>query len=516
MQPDQGQGPLNSFSEVSGLRRSRQPFKIAGVMMGSTENLAMCNDELASVFARRRRRRSATPVKIGGITMGDENITSDSEDGGVSASNAPFGATYATGSLPRRNKRSSYHSGMRSSNLGMWGQRIFVNSQNGEDEQQQPQKKAHNNHALQNGQASASGKVAAADKATFNKQSEEDATAKELGDVKQFLTDMHSEINAMTTSAYSLVEQSMTTSSMSKVEHAEQHNGYCNNKGDSGGLTCNNSHYTEKSECSEIFSKTSTQQQHTTNKSTEHFVPTPFCNSSNNSTLDRTHSHAPSALLKVDTPLMSQANSKRRPEQTVSATPDDLPKLAPVMMAKGQEATEEDEMDRLERCSTVSVEETIVIGAAQNRTHTKERMKVKEKAKKDEKKQVGQENSGHLGNIDDDNEVIEVNPDQVKYHSGETPHPNRFETEQIFTVMSEANSEDEEIVEVTPGEVHYHDAIAKQMGLLVPPKVANNPRRGCQKIALASSCNNLGLYRAPQKKGQSSSTLEGRRPRQDP
>ena len=34
----------------------------------------LVNDELASVFAnRRRRRRSATPVKIGGIVMGDEN-----------------------------------------------------------------------------------------------------------------------------------------------------------------------------------------------------------------------------------------------------------------------------------------------------------------------------------------------------------------------------------------------------------------------------------------------------------
>ena len=42
--------------------------------MGSQENLENVNDELAAVFAnRRRRRRSATPVKIGGIVMGDEN-----------------------------------------------------------------------------------------------------------------------------------------------------------------------------------------------------------------------------------------------------------------------------------------------------------------------------------------------------------------------------------------------------------------------------------------------------------
>ena len=59
---------------INGLRRSRNPIKVAGITMGSQENLENVNDELAAVFAnRRRRRRSATPVKIGGIVMGDEN-----------------------------------------------------------------------------------------------------------------------------------------------------------------------------------------------------------------------------------------------------------------------------------------------------------------------------------------------------------------------------------------------------------------------------------------------------------
>ena len=58
---------------INGLRRSRNPIKVAGITMGSQENLENVNDELAAVFAnRRRRRRSATPVKIGGIVMGDE------------------------------------------------------------------------------------------------------------------------------------------------------------------------------------------------------------------------------------------------------------------------------------------------------------------------------------------------------------------------------------------------------------------------------------------------------------
>jgi hypothetical protein len=63
---------VNGVNEVNGLRRARNPIKVAGITMGSQDNLDTVNDELADVFAnRRRRRRSATPVKIGGITMGD-------------------------------------------------------------------------------------------------------------------------------------------------------------------------------------------------------------------------------------------------------------------------------------------------------------------------------------------------------------------------------------------------------------------------------------------------------------
>ena len=64
---------VNGVNELNGLRRARNPIKVAGITMGSQDNLDTVNDELADVFAnRRRRRRSATPVKIGGITMGDQ------------------------------------------------------------------------------------------------------------------------------------------------------------------------------------------------------------------------------------------------------------------------------------------------------------------------------------------------------------------------------------------------------------------------------------------------------------
>ena len=88
---------ISNFNDASGLRRSRQPIKVAGITMGSTENLNV-DDELASVFAnRRRRRRSATPVKIGGIVMGDENGSEDQDE-------LPFGQD-------QKSKRNSYHPG---------------------------------------------------------------------------------------------------------------------------------------------------------------------------------------------------------------------------------------------------------------------------------------------------------------------------------------------------------------------------------------------------------------------
>ena len=47
--PDQ-----NGVNEINGLRRSRNPVKIAGITMGSQDSLDSVNDELSSVFANRR------------------------------------------------------------------------------------------------------------------------------------------------------------------------------------------------------------------------------------------------------------------------------------------------------------------------------------------------------------------------------------------------------------------------------------------------------------------------------
>lgn len=117
--------PDQNFNELNGLRRSRNPIKVAGITMGSQENV---NDELAAVFAnRRRRRRSATPVKIGGIIMGE-----DGEETVESDKQLPFGGGGGV------NKRNSYHPGCnqqkRNSSIGMWGQRMFTNGHNFEPE----------------------------------------------------------------------------------------------------------------------------------------------------------------------------------------------------------------------------------------------------------------------------------------------------------------------------------------------------------------------------------------------
>jgi hypothetical protein len=90
---------------------------------------------------------------------------------------------------------------------------------------------------------------------------------------------------------------------------------------------------------------------------------------------------------------------------------------------------------------------------------------------------VSQAAVSNLDDDDDDDDIIEIEPDQVKYHSGETPHPNRVDPGEVFQVMSEAEDDDFEedvdiIVEVSSGQVHYHEAIAKQMGLLLPPKTS--------------------------------------------
>lgn len=124
--------PDQNFNEINGLRRSRNPIKVAGITMGSQENV---NDELAAVFAnRRRRRRSATPVKIGGIVMGEDGEDNDSEK-----QQLPFGGGGGV------SKRNSYHPGCngqakRNSSIGMWGQRMFTNGHNFDsDTSQKPQ-----------------------------------------------------------------------------------------------------------------------------------------------------------------------------------------------------------------------------------------------------------------------------------------------------------------------------------------------------------------------------------------
>ena len=161
--------PENTYNEINGLRRSRNPIKVAGITMGSQENLA-ANDELSSVFARRRRRRSATPVKIGGIVMGD-GLEGNEND----VPEAPFGGT--------TNKRNSYHPGMnrKNSNMGMWGQRFFTNtggSSNGTTEHRCPDD----------------------DSNSFEVKKDEEGGSG-ICDVKQFLTDMQKEITALTNSA---------------------------------------------------------------------------------------------------------------------------------------------------------------------------------------------------------------------------------------------------------------------------------------------------------------------------
>ena len=162
--------PENTYNEINGLRRSRNPIKVAGITMGSQENLA-ANDELSSVFARRRRRRSATPVKIGGIVMGDglEGHETDVPE-------APFGGT--------TNKRNSYHPGMnrKNSNMGMWGQRFFTNT------------------GTSNGGTTEQFRCPDDDSNSFEVKKDEEGGSG-ICDVKQFLTDMQKEITALTNSA---------------------------------------------------------------------------------------------------------------------------------------------------------------------------------------------------------------------------------------------------------------------------------------------------------------------------
>ena len=98
---------------------------------------------------------------------------------------------------------------------------------------------------------------------------------------------------------------------------------------------------------------------------------------------------------------------------------------------------------KLETCNSVSIEETVVINPN--------------------------------AKVEDDEEIIEIEPEMVKYHSGQTPHPNRFDPLKVFNVMSEAE-DDDEIIEVQPSDVHIHDSTMKT-SLLVPP----SPSRSLSK-----------------------------------
>jgi hypothetical protein len=271
-----------NFNDTNGLRKIRQPIKLAGITMGSQENLAV-NDELASVFAnRRRRRRSATPVKIGGILMGEDGDEQQQQsDDEAANAGMPFGDS--SGAV--MNKRASYHPGMNvfknrhSSNIGMWGQRMFVNG--------------HNFNESSNSSTNVK-------KATTNTNTitegvrAEDSKNTEMSEVKQFLTDMHSEINALTNNAYNLeLEQTTSTSSSSEVKTSES-----------------------------------------------------------------TTMQSSSVLRSSDYGSLSRTSGLLKNRRIYNETPDDLPTLAPIIIQRSQDDIED---DRLERCSTVSVEETIFI-----------------------------------------------------------------------------------------------------------------------------------------------------------
>ena len=280
-----------------------------------------------------------------------------------------------------------------------------------------------------------------------------------MNNVKQFLTDMHSEITALTSNAYSLVNESSSSEATTTSTSTKMVNGHTESRESKSESTTTSTEEVVRRETKTMSTKTSEEKMSTSqsinktkNESSAYSYASTFESTQHSSAVTKQESKAAPA------PVVN-----KRSDRNASATPDDLPRLdsLPVggymnpLNSQHNHQKEEAEEDRLERCSTVSVEETIVIGA-----------------------------KSASAPVEADDEVIEVNPDQVKYHSGETPHPNRFEAEQIFTVMSEAEeeTEDAEIVEVTPGEVHYHDAIAKQMGLLVPPPAnVNNPAEAVSK-----------------------------------
>lgn len=370
-----GSEPPDNHNEINGLRRSRHPIKVAGIAMGTQDNPV--NDELASVFAnRRRRRRSATPVKIGGIVMGDGESADESDS---SAATAPFGG----GSC---NKRNSYHPGMtpkRNSSIGMWGQRVFANGHNFEH---------YDTGSLSRGKSKA--------KPTDDASSSNAATIEnlEISDVKEFLTNMHSEITALTSSAHNLA-----ASDHSSITSKANVNG----------------HSSESSSC---FKSTTTSYSSISKHEEEEISII---------------SESRTASASISRAQHYESTNNRLSE----SFDDDLPKLAPIANDQTSRSVEEQTIANDQK--SMSVEQTIII-----------------KPKKNQE--------------DEEEDIIEIEPDMVKYHSGQTPHPNRVDPAQAFAVMSEAEDNDDDddielIVEVNPGDVHYHDAIQRQMGLIVPP-----------------------------------------------
>ena len=349
----------NSYNEINGLRRSRNPIKVSGITMGSQENLAG-NDELSSVFARRRRRRSATPVKIGGIVMGD-GLEEDYATSDAAITNAPFGV---------QNKRNSYHPGMnrKNSSVGMWGQRFFTNGDSGHS----------------------------SDYDTNSFQVKKDTTdTAGISDVKQFLTDMQKEITALTNNVKDEVTDKQILESNLKTQKTET----------ISTTTAKNQVLENKLNIQELKSESYT----TTSMDTRVMQTTEYKSSFQE---QKSESHITSMAMTPDK--------------------DELPRLENVANV------------HLDTCNSVSVEETVII------------------------------NPNAIN--DNDDEIIEIEPEMVKYHSGQTPHPNRFDPSKAFQVMSEAEDNDDEIIEVDPSDVHIHDGTIKT-SLLVPP----SPSRSLSK-----------------------------------
>ena len=99
--------------------------------------------------------------------------------------------------------------------------------------------------------------------------------------------------------------------------------------------------------------------------------------------------------------------------------------------------------------------------------------------------------------IQPNSDFIEIEPGQVKYHTGQTPHPNRVDPSKMFQVMSEAEDDDpidiidkqiigsSDIIEVEPGDVLIHEGIKHlseiTASLLKPPTTPRSSKRNESK-----------------------------------